>query len=186
MGSDPPSPHPPPRRGDGDFGPGGFLPQRAADRARKIVLRERMALSWPIAAVLAGLVVLGAGTAFLLRGGAPGEPYTALAELTELGDGDTAVAATPGGDVLLVRAGGTVRAFIAPDRAVSWCGETRRLQGAAGGVWRLDGRRVGGDAASLRPVPSEVHAGTVYAAPARAGPRPPSAGRGETPGCETP
>ncbi|HUG87123.1 MAG TPA: hypothetical protein VMM13_21320, partial [Euzebya sp.] len=41
-----------------EFGPGGYLPARAAQRARKIVLREQMGLHWAVAAVVAGLLIL--------------------------------------------------------------------------------------------------------------------------------
>lgn len=175
-----------PRRHDAEFGPGGYLPRRAADRARKIVLRERMALSWPIAALVAGLIVLGAGTAFLLRGGPPDAPFVAVTELQALADDQAEVVPAEGGDLLVVRAGGAIHAFVAPDRAVRWCARAQRLEGVDGAVWQVDGRRVGGDAPSLRPVPTAVHSGVVYAAVQRAAAPPPPADRGETPACETP
>lgn len=170
----------------GEFGPSGYLPQRAANRARKIVLRERMALSWPVAALAAGLVVLGAGAVFLLSGGAPDEPFTPVIPFHDLPQGATAVAEADGVDVLAVRAPGAVRAFLAPDQPVTWCADTNHLEGARGAVWQLDGRRVGGTAASLRPLPVELHDGTLYAAPTRAREPEPPADRGEEPGCRQP
>lgn len=169
-----------------DFGPSGYLPRRAADRARKIVLRERMARSWPIAAVLAGLVVLAAGTAFLLRGGPPEEPFIPVTALSDLAEADATVVAADGRNVLLVRAPGALRAFAPPDQPVRWCDPTDRLESRAGAVWRLDGRRVGGEAPSLTPLPSTVHRGVVYAAPRAPLTAPPPAGRDEQPGCPPP
>lgn len=169
-----------------EFGPGGYLPQRAADRARKIVLRERMALSWPVAALVAGLVVLGAGMAFLLSDGTPEQPFTPVLAFHELPQGGTATADVEGVEVLAVRAPSVVRVFLAPEQSVGWCAETNRLEGAQGAVWQLDGRRVGGQAASLRPLPAEVHDGTVYAAPSQPRAAMPPADRGEEPGCPPP
>lgn len=187
MGAPPPhSPDDERQREAVEFGPGGYLPQRAADRARKIVLRERMALSWPVAALVAGLVVLGAGTAFLLSDGAPDRPFTPVLPFPELPRGDTATADADGATVLAVRAPGAVRVFLAPDQRVAWCAETNRLEGAQGAVWQLDGRRVGGQAPSLRPLPAEVHDGTVYAAPSQPRAALPPADRGEEPGCGPP
>lgn len=171
--------------GEPEFGPGGYLPPRAADRARKIVLRERMALSWPIAAVIAGLIVLGAGTVFLLQSGAPGESFVALTRLPDLPAGETQVVTAADREVLVVRAQGALHAYLAPDQAVRWCAATGRLEGADAAVWRLNGRRVGGTAASLRPVPTEVHAGVVYGAVRRAA-EPPTPGGDATPGCSVP
>ncbi|PSO46294.1 MAG: hypothetical protein BRC32_06550 [Actinobacteria bacterium QS_8_72_14] len=156
-----PPPHDEPRD-DAEFGPPGYLPQRAANRARKIVLREPMALGWPIAAVVAGLIVLGAGAVFLLRGGAPQEPFVALTELQRLTDGQAAVMPTEEGDVLVVRADGR------------------------GTVWRLDGRRVSADGASLRPVPTDVHAGVIYAAVSQPAPAPAPADGDAAPACPSP
>lgn len=167
----------------GEFGPGGYLPQRAADRARKIVLRERMALSWPVAALIAGVVVLGAGAAFLLGGAAPDPPFTPLIAFREVPQGEAVVAEADGVEVLAVRVPGAVRAFLAPEQAVTWCPETNRLEGDRGAVWQLDGRRVGGTAASLRPLPTKLHDGMVYVAPTRARAPEPPADRGEDPAC---
>lgn len=180
-----PPPHDEPRDA-AEFGPPGYLPQRAANRARKIVLREPMALGWPIAAVVAGLIVLGAGAVFLLRGGAPQEPFVALTELQRLADGQAAVMPTEQGDVLVVRAHGAVRAFAAPDAAVRWCAASQRLESARGTVWRLDGRRVSADGASLRPVPTDVHAGVIYVAVSQPAPAPAPAEGDAAPACPSP
>jgi hypothetical protein len=186
MRADPPSGPDPEPGADPEFGPGGYLPQRAADRARKIVLRERMALSWPVAAVVLGLVVLAAGAALLLRGGPPGEPFIPVVEFAELSHGEATVVAAAGHEVLVVRAPGALRAFAAPDQAVRWCAETDRLEGAEGALWRLDGRRVGGEAPSLAPLPVEVHDGVIHAAPTTPRTPPPPADGGEQPRCPPP
>nr|MBA2530088.1 adenosylcobinamide-GDP ribazoletransferase [Euzebyales bacterium] len=63
-----------------DYGPRGYLPERAAKRARKIVLREQMGPAWPLAAVAAALLVGATGLWYLVTAGRPpGPPYTPLA-----------------------------------------------------------------------------------------------------------
>lgn len=169
-----------------EFGPGGYLPARAARRARKIVLREEMSLGWPLASLAAGAVVLVAGAVFWLRGGAPDEPFDPAVALAALEVGDAAVVTAGDVELLLVRAPGAVRAFRAPDEPAVWCGASDRLESRAGTVWQLDGRRVGGAGASLTPVPVEVHEEVVYAAPDAARRPVPPADRGEAPACADP
>ncbi|HWB72263.1 MAG TPA: hypothetical protein VG452_08590 [Egibacteraceae bacterium] len=77
-----------------DAGPPGYLPQRAARRARKIVLRAPLGVGWILAALAAALVVAAAGLAFLLaRTGPPGPPFVAVAELDDLEHGAAQVLA---------------------------------------------------------------------------------------------
>lgn len=189
----------PDRREDGsspDFGPGGYLPERAAKRARKIVLREQMGLQWPIAAVLAALLVLLAGGVFLAVGtGPPGPPSKALLEIDEVDPRGAEI--LPAGeprpgfaaardDLAVVRAGGGVRVFSLPGDEVVWCPASGRLEAADGTVWNANGRRVGGAGRSLAPVAAEVHDGVLYADETSQGaPLPPEA-RQETPQCVDP
>jgi hypothetical protein len=69
------------RERDPEFGPRGYLPERAAKRARKIILREPLSLAWVIGAILAGLALVIAGVLFLQRDdplrAPPTEPQTA-------------------------------------------------------------------------------------------------------------
>lgn len=168
-----------------DPGPRGYLPPRAARRARKIVLREPMGLGWPIAAVVAMVVVLAVGVTFLItRTGPPGPPAVAAGPLDAVPQGAAGVVEPPGDSVrlLVVRAGGRLRVFQAQGEAVRYCDESRRLEGD-GRVWTLDGALVGGQGASLTPLPAQVHAGTLYVDPTRPGTALPAEPRGETPRC---
>lgn len=172
-----------------DFGPAGYLPRRAAQRARKIVLREQMGMGWPIAAVTAAVVVALVGAVFLFtatRSGPPGPPFVPVAALTAVDADSAGTFALDGGagavdEVLVVRAGG-VRTYAAPDGEVTYCTASRRLE-APGRVWNLRGRLVGGEGASLRPLPTRLHEGQVYVDPASAGPAPEPSAAGETPAC---
>jgi hypothetical protein len=167
-----------------DFGPSGYLPPRAASRARKIVLREPLGLAWAIGAVVAGVVVLIAGAVLLSRIGPPDAPFVPVGEVAAVDPRGAAVMPVPGdGEALVVRGAGGVTVFTAPDAAVSWCPDTGRLEAADGRVWEPDGRLVGGDGRSLARLPAQVHGGTLYVDPSAAAtvraPRP----RGEVPGC---
>lgn len=167
-----------------DFGPRGYLPQRAAQRARKIVLREQMGLGWPLAAATAAVVVAAVGAVFLLtRDEPPAPPYTPAVPLEQVDPRGAAVVDVAGiGDVLVVRAGGGVQVFGAPERDAVYCPASGRLE-APGAVWNLNGRRVGGDGPSLQPVPTDVHGGTVYVDPTRRPPPPSPLPAGEQPAC---
>jgi hypothetical protein len=170
-----------------EFGPRGYLPDRAARRARKIVLREPMGLGWPVAAVIAGVLVAAVGLAYLLaRTLAPAPPFVPVGELERIPRPGAVVAEVEGSAdaVLVVRVTGSPRGFIAPPEEVAYCPASRRLEApASGSVWRLDGQRVGGRADSLPPVELRLHDGTLYVNPVAAGePIPPSAAR-ETPAC---
>lgn len=168
-----------------DFGPGGYLPRRAAQRARKIVLREQMGIGWPLAAVAAAVVVAAVGVTFLLtRSQPPGPPFAAVGPLDVADPAGVAVVQVddPSTELLVVRAGGGVRVFEAPDATVVYCPDSRRLE-APGVVWNLRGRLVGGEGQSLRPLATRIHEGQLYVDPGSAGPPPPPAPAGETPAC---
>lgn len=149
-----------------DRGPGGYLPERAAKRARKIVLRERMALSWPAAALVAALVVAATGTVFLLtRGGPPAPPFVAVAAVADVPALEPVRVAVEDRAVLLLRAGGTLRAYLVDDAAVAYCPDSDRLEAPDGRVWSLQGRLLGGEGGSLTVLPTAVHDGTVHVDP---------------------
>ena len=146
------------------FGPSGYLPDRAARRARKIVLRAPLGLQWVVASLVAGLVVLIAGLLLLGRGAeAPGAPWIALGAVEEL-----PVSATePSSGVLVVHGAGRVRAFLAPD-GVAYCAPSNRLEHPDGRVWALTGRGLAGTA-SLPPVATLTVSGTAYLDPTAVG-----------------
>jgi hypothetical protein len=147
-------------RGDGPapgFGPGGYLPDRAARRARKIVLRAPLGLQWVVAALVAGVVLLIAGLLALDRAGSPpGPPWQSLGTVEELPES----AFDPATGVLVVNIGGRVRAFEAPS-GVMYCGPSNRLEHPDGRVWALTGRGHAG-IASLRPVATLTVSGVAY------------------------
>jgi hypothetical protein len=154
---------------DPSFGPSGYLPERAAKRARKIVLRAPLGAQWIVASVLAGVIVVIAGALFLQRSGepppAPWEPIGSLEDVTPTRVIDEF-------DALVVAAGGRVRAFAATDD-VRYCTESNRLEAPDGRVWNLTGRGFGGTD-SLDEHPTLVQDGMVYVDPTRtvAGPSP--------------
>jgi len=171
-----------------DYGPRGYLPPRAAKRARKIILREPMGVQWAVAAVVAGLLVLVAGGVLLLsRTGPPGPPFVAVGELEQIDPGGTG--GLPVGDgrhVLVLRGTGGVTAFEAPDVPVAWCAPRSRLVSSAGRVWQADGRLVGGMGGSLARLPAQVHAGVLYVDVSSPGTRPAPEPRGESSLCPEP
>lgn len=170
---------------DPDFGPRGYLPPRAAKRARKIVLREQMGLGWPLAAVAAALLVAVVGALFLLRSGPPPAPFVPAGPLDAVALGSAGVVTTgEGRAVLVTRGGGALRAFSAPLTEVRYCASSRQLESPSGAVWTLDGVLVGGDGASLQPLRSTVYDGIVYVVPRNDDPSPPlGEPRGEQPAC---
>jgi hypothetical protein len=168
------------------YGPGGYLPERAAKRARKIVLREEMGLQWPIAAVVAAVIVLAAGLWFVRADSRPpGEPFEAVLDIDEVDPRGAAVlpAADPGTGLVVVRAGGGVRVFRTPTDEVAWCAESGRLEAPGGAVWNTNGRLVGGPGESLEPLPSQVFDGTLYVDETASGVRLPADPAGATPQC---
>lgn len=168
-----------------EFGPGGYLPERAAKRARKIVLREQMGLGWPLAAVLAALLLVGVGAAyFLTQTGPPGDPFVDAGRLDQVDPRGAESLRIPSGDeVLVVRGGGGVAVFQDPGVEVTWCRQSRRIESSAGQVWALDGQLVGGGGESLQPLRSAVFDGVVYVDPAPRTPAPDPAPAGERPTC---
>lgn len=175
-----------PGGGRPEFGPGGYLPERAARRARKIVLRGPMSLGWVVASVVAAGVLLAAGVWFLSTAqDRPDPPFVPVGALEELTAADARLVEADGQRVLVVAAGG-LRAFLAPDPAglvPGYCPESGRLEAPDGRVWTLSGRLVGGTGLSLRSVPAQVSGGTVYVDPTRPAPPPAPQPAGHTPAC---
>jgi hypothetical protein len=163
---------------DPSFGPSGYLPERAAKRARKIVLRAPLGVQWIVASVLAGVVVVVAGVLFLQRSGdpppAPWEPIGTLEEVAP-----TRLVAEL--DALVVAAGGRVRAFAEADE-VRYCDASNRLEAPDGRVWNLTGRGFGGTD-SLDEHPTYVQDGVVYVDPTRTVPGLPSSSEDAEPAC---
>ncbi len=176
-----------------DFGPRGYLPERAAKRARKIILREQMGLQWPIAAVVAAVVVLIAGGLYLAFGTKPpAAPFAPVARIESVDPRGAAVLPAgasqgqdleaPRSDLLVVRAGGGVRTFLAAE-GISWCAQSDRLESDRGEVWTSTGRLVSAGGESLTPVPSQVYDGVLYVDETSPGSPLPPDNRQETPAC---
>lgn len=146
--------------GTPEFGPGGYLPERAARRARKIVLRAPLGLQWVVGAVAAGAVVLVAGLVLLGRGdAAPGAPWIPLGAVTALPE----VGTDPDTGLLVVTVGGRLRAFDAPP-GTAYCPASNRLEHPDGRVWALTGRGYGATA-GLPTVPTLGVAGEGFLDP---------------------
>ena len=145
-----------------EYGPSGYLPPKAAKRARKIILREQMGWQWPLAAGVAALLVVVAGVFFLLGlNRAPAEPFVAVGSITQVPPGDAAVLTADGRSAVVVRAGGGLRAFEAQHDTTVWCPVSQRLE-SPDSTWQLDGTRTHGIGESLRPLAAQVFDGTVY------------------------
>jgi hypothetical protein len=175
----PDTPSDAPERGEDDleFGPSGYLPERASKRARKIVLRAPLGAQWIVAAVVAGVAVIVAGVWFLATAGdPPPEPWIAVGAVDEL----PAAEAATGIDVLVVAAGGRVRAF-ADATDVRYCEPTNRLEAPDGRVWSLTGRGFG--TGSLAEHPTLTQDGIAYVDPTRTSPGPDPEPDGVAPGC---
>lgn len=159
--------HPDAPADEPDFGPGGYLPDRASRRARKIVLRAPMGIQWVIGSLVVGVVVVVAGW-FALRDSAPQAPYVQVP--TELARGTDGVALwedPPGGavDALVVRSGARARVFAwdgAPLPVL--CDASGLLEAPDGGAWRLTGRGLGGTP-SLSEHPIIIDDGVLFADP---------------------
>jgi len=146
------------------FGPRGYLPDRAARRARKIVLRAPLGLQWVVAALVAGIVLLIAGLLVLGRAGSPpGPPWEPLGPVEELAE--SSFDASTG--ILVITVAGRVRAFEAPEGA-AYCTASNRIEHPDGRVWALTGRGLAGTD-SLRPVPTLVVSGLAYLDPTAVG-----------------
>lgn len=167
----------PPPTPDPEFGPSGYLPGRAAKRARKIVLRAPLGLQWIVASVVFGATVLVAGLLFLRSSGPPGEPYVATVALADV---VADVEALPEVEGTLVLAGGKVT-VLATTKDLTYCAEARRLLGVDGGVWGVDGRGYG--VPSLRRYATTVHDGVVYVDPTTRLAAPPPGDATELPDC---
>jgi len=161
-----------------EFGPSGYLPERASKRARKIVLRAPLGAQWMVAALVAGVAVVIAGVVFLQRSSeVPSDPWIPAAEVATIGR----AAATEEGDVLLVTGAGRVRAFVAAGD-LAYCEPTNRLESADGDVWTLTGRGLGG-AVSLEEHPTLINDGIVYLDPTRVLPGPDASPEPAEAGC---
>jgi hypothetical protein len=168
-----------PAHPDPEFGPSGYLPERAAKRARKIVLRSPLGLQWVVASLVAGAVVLVAGVIYLQsRDRPPPDPWVAVATTDDL----QASWFEPELDALIVAAGGRVRAFSgAAD--VRYCPASNRLEEVEGdGVWSLTGRGLDGTT-SLEEHPTLVSADVLYLDPTRTSPAPPGSADPVDRGC---
>ncbi len=143
-----------------EFGPRGYLPERAARRARKIVLRAPLGLQWVVGAAVAGAAVLVAGAVLLGRGDAPpGPPWVAVGSIAALPEAGT----DPATGLLLVTVGGRLRAFEAPP-GTAYCIASNRLEHPDGRVWAITGRGYGGTP-SLPGAPTLTVAGTALVDP---------------------
>lgn len=152
-----------------DFGPGGYLPERASKRARKIVLRAPMGAQWIIGAVVAGVIIVGAGLLWLAQSDdPPGEPWVAIGSIDAIGDATTLDEL----DVLVV-ATGRARAFRGAERlGLEWCAVSQQVEGFGGKVWSPTGRARTADTDSLEQHPTLVHDGTLYVDPTVTAPGP--------------
>ena len=153
-----------------EFGPGGYLPDRASRRARKIVLRAPMGIQWVIGSLVVGVVVVVAGW-LALRDTTPPAPYVEIpARLATGGAGVDLWVDPPGSDedAIVVRSGARTRVFTWDGAATPpvLC-EASGLLEATDGAWRLTGRGVAGTP-SLVEHPVVVEDGTLYADPTTA------------------
>lgn len=150
---------------DAEFGPRGYLPPRAARRARKIVLRERMGLHWPVASVVAGVAILAVVVPLVLASsGPPDAPFVAAAPLEAVDPRGATVVEVEGREVLVVRGGGVLVAFADPPASLTYCPESRRLETTDGRVWSLQGVPLDGRSQPLLRVPALAYESEVYLA----------------------
>lgn len=169
------------RPGTPEFGPSGYLPERASKRARKIVLRAPLGMQWVWAAIVAGAIVLVAGLVFLSRADdAPAAPFQRLGPVETVRNGE--IRELGGATVLLVTEGGRPRAFdvASLDDPPVYCAASRRLE-APGAVWSLTGRGLG--TASLSEFATLVWEGVLYVDPTTTAPGPPARRDAEPAAC---
>jgi len=149
-----------------DFGPGGYLPDRASRRARKIILRAPMGIQWVIGSLALGVIVVVAGW-LALRDPAPAAPFVEVPIELAATDGGIAVWEPPGtgAEALVATVDNRTRVFARPggDLPVV-CSESGLLEAADGRAWRVTGRGVGGTP-SLPPHPTVVHDGVLWVDP---------------------
>ena len=150
-----------------DFGPGGYLPDRASRRARKIVLRAPMGIQWVIGALVVGVVLVIAGW-LALRDTTPQAPFVEVPSMLTSGTGGVSLWEDPPGgdaDAIIVQSGVRVRVFAWDGGAPPvLCGASGLLETEDGGAWRLTGRGLGGTP-SLAEHPLTIDDGVVYADP---------------------
>ncbi len=144
-----------------------YLPPRAG-KARKLILRTQLGLPWMLAAIAFGMVILAAGTLFLVKGGRPGAPWQRVAPLGAMADGTVSQRPLRAGEVVVVdRRGGTLRAFLAPDGPCPVVGSTGGFaRPCTRQAWDRSGGPAGGAVAPrLRSVPATVAKGELYVNP---------------------
>lgn len=150
-----------------EFGPSGYLPDRAAKRARKIVLRAPLGLQWVVGALVVGVAVIAAGVLWLQGQGPPPEPWEPVGPVESVATGQRLDAL----DAIVV-AEGRVRVLAgAEDAGAQWCEQSRQLEGSDGAAWSPTGRGLGGTP-SLDEHPTQAHEGTLYVDPTRTSPGP--------------
>ena len=167
-----------------DFGPSGYLPERASKRARKIILRAPLGMQWVVGAIVAGVVLLVAGAVFLRTSDdPPPPPWTVAGEVEQFGAAEIVDLATSEGssEVLIVTAGGRIRAFADAPEA-RYCASSNLLQASDGRSWTLIGRGLAG-VASLDQHPTLVQDGTLYVDATQVSPGPEPASRTPPEGC---
>jgi hypothetical protein len=146
-----------------------YLPPRAG-KARKLILRTQLGRQWMLAAILFGLVILVAGTVFLVKGGRPGAPWQRVAPLGGMADGTVSQRPLRAGEVVVVdRRGDTLRTFLAPDGPCPVIGtDAGFARPCATQAWDQSGspaKNVGTPAPPLRSVPATVANGDLYVNP---------------------
>lgn len=167
-----------------EYGPRGYLPERAARRGRKIILREPLGRGWIVASVLAAVALAAIGVAYwTLQAGPPRAPFVIAGPLDRYDPRGADTVAVDGHEVLVVRGAGGIRTFAAPDAPAVWCRDSRRIEARDGTVWDLSGRRTGGSGPSLRPLRAEVHDGRLYVDPSTQLTVPAPAATDERPHC---
>lgn len=150
-----------------EFGPGGYLPDRASRRARKIVLRAPMGIQWVIGSLVVGVVVAIAGW-LALRDTTPEAPYEQVPAALVTAERGGVQLWDPAGsetDAIVVTIGARTRVFAWPGGDLpSVCTASGLIEGLDGAAWRPTGRGLGGTA-SLDEHPLVINDGIVYADP---------------------
>ncbi len=149
-----------------------YLPPRAG-KARKLILRSQLGLPWMLAAILFGLVILVAGTLFLVKGGRPGAPWQRVAPVTRFADGAVSQAPLRADEVVVVDRRGTLRTFLAPTGSCPVVGTpTGFARPCAQQAWDQSGEPLGSHGLRtpprLRAVPATVAKGDLYVNPSAA------------------